>query len=105
MIKFKMGIWPCAMNVFHWIISKHIKYKFAVLIAMNKHASRDCVCKTFIVICTYVLIQEIEKRKTVEYLYLVINIYPYTQYNLSNSHNMAAIFILTSNNKFILLIA
>ena len=76
-----------------------------MLITVNKHVSRDCVCKTFIAICTCVLIQEIEKQKTVEYLYLVTGIYPYTQYNLSNSHNMAAVFILTSNNKFILLIA
>ena len=83
----------------------NIKYKFAVLIVMNKHASRDCVCKKFIAICAYVLIQEIEKQKSVQYLYLVTGIYPYTQYNLSNSHNMAAVFILTSNNKFILLIA
>ena len=53
----------------------NIKYKLGVLIAMNKHVSRDCVCKTFIAICTYVLIQEIEKRKHVEYLYLVTGIY------------------------------
>ena len=53
----------------------NIKYKFAVLITINKDASRDCVCKKFIAICTYVLIQEIEKWKTVKYLYLVTSIY------------------------------